>query len=806
VTGPRLVLDIQTTQTPLYAERGIPRYTTDLSRALLKVGAPIAALALNPSRPWPRRLHAELARSPLLAWNTSGLFHRLSSSGPVAYHIMSPLEGPRPVQSTLPIYVFRHGLPIVCTIYDLIPEIFDVFPKGTAYGRLYRLRRDLLRHADLLLAISRSTREDAIEHLAVDPGRVVDIGTGASEFFRPRAEGDNPERLLAEYVPGIERPFVHAVTGVFGLDKRKNTEVLIDAYARLPGPVRRAHQLVVTCRITDEDRAVWTARGAGLGLRPDDMVLTGFVPDAVLRALYQRASLFVYPSRYEGFGLPPLEAARCGCAAITSNTSAMPEILGWEPATFDPDDPDALATLIDRALSDDAFRAQLLHVAARAAGQHTWERVAARTVEAYGRLDQPRARRRRPPLRLAMVGPLPPARSGVAAFNHALARHLAERCELDYLVEPAGGGAGPHDWEAQGPDTRRRGEDSFSIFSAESFGRVLSPAGYDAVFYSFAAGSSHAKAYELALGYPGIVWLHDLQLAPMYLGYAHRRLHEGDVRQFMLNTLGQHYADRVPLYLDDDDLWSSPDAYEEAGARLASELARRSRGVIVGSETARSVLALDVGPYTRLPPTWVVPPAASVDDADGHGLSGDTATSLVLAVGRASRDEVLLEAAALVAPEVPLRLALVGEIDDHDERRLRRRAEQLGLGDRLDLTGWLPRPEYRARLERATAAVHLRSDTSGAASFALVDFLSRGLPTVSSASVAAELPTDAVQAVAPDITVNELAGELRRLLADKEHRRRLSNGALAHASSWTLDDVAEAVLEIARQDSVSGHD
>jgi len=379
VPGHRVVVDVQTTQSLLFGERGIPRYTADLCRALVRAGGPVAAFALNPSLPWPRHMHPELARSPLLAWNTSRLFQRLDGdgSGPLAYHVMSPFEGPRPVQTALPSYVFRHGLPLVCTVYDLIPEIFDVFPKATTYGRVYRLRRDMLCRADLLLAISRSTRLDAIQWLGVDPGRVVDIGTGASEYFRPPAEGDRPAALLATHVPDLRRPFVMAITGVFGLDTRKNTEVLMDAYARLPAAVRREHQLAVTCRITEADREVWRERGRSLGLADDELVVTGYLPDAALRAMYQRAALFVYPSRYEGFGLPALEAVRCGCPTITSNTSAMPEILDWEPATFGPDDTDGLADLMERSLTDESLRAKLRDVGTAAAARHTWDRVAA---------------------------------------------------------------------------------------------------------------------------------------------------------------------------------------------------------------------------------------------------------------------------------------------------------------------------------------------------------------------------------------------------------------------------------------------
>lgn len=802
MAGHSVVVDIQTTQSLLFGERGIPRYTADLCRALQRAGAPISALALNPSLPWPRHLHPELARSPLLAWNTSRLFQRLDTGDlPLAYHVTSPYEGPRPVQTALSGFAFRHALPLVVTVYDLIPDIFDIFPKGNAYSRLFRLRRDMIRRADLLLAISKSTRTDAIQWLGVDPDRVVNIGTGASEYFQPPGDGDRPAALLALEVPEITRPFVMSITGVFGLDTRKNTEVLIEAYARLPVEVRRNHQLAVTCRITDEDRRVWKARGCALGLADDEFVITGFVPDAVLRAMYQQAALFVYPSRYEGFGLPALEAARCGCPTITSNTSAMPEILEWEPATFGPDDIDGLADLMERSLTDEALRGRLGEVAAGAARRHTWDRVARRTIEAYGRLDRPRARRRARTLQVAIVGALPPARSGVAHFTAALAESLSTRCGVDCVYDRPSGPTDEDGVDAGALSQRR--DRGYRAYPAAAFGRVISPHAYDAVFYVIADGVEHRQTWELALRWPGIAWLHTMELAGRHLDFG-RHL-EGGGQAYIRQALHHHYQDRAPEHLFEADvdppLWSSPADYAQAGARMLSELAGRSRGVVVGSNLARSALELDVGPDSRLPPTWVVPAASVLDLA----VPNPDPIPLVVALGAVdrSRVEVLLEAAAIVNRTTPLRVGLVGAVDGRDRQYLLERARSLGLDGRVVVPGWQPVGAYAGWLARASAAVLLRPDASGGPWLALTDAMAAGLPTITSASVAVELPAGSVVLVPPFVTPAALATELAQALTQDAHRRDLADTARAAAGEWTISDVAEAVLAIARADAVA---
>jgi glycosyltransferase involved in cell wall biosynthesis len=786
--GHRLVIDIQTTQSLRFSERGIPRYTADYARALLHAGAPVAGLMLNPLLPHPKRLPTDVARSPRLAWNTAQAFRALEAEGPLAYHVMSPLESPRPVQATLPPFVMGSGVALVCTVYDMIPEILKVFEPGTPFARLYALRREMLRRADLLFAISRNTRDDAIRLLGVDPERVVDIGTGASEFFHPPTAHDRPADLVAEHVPGVTRPFVLTVTGAFGLDNRKNTEGVIAAFAALSADLRAEHQLVVACTLNEDDEDRWQALAGSHGLRPGQVVFTGFVADVALRALYQRASVFVNASLYEGFGLPALEAARCGAPTITSNTSSLPEILDWPAATFDPSDTEDIARVLARALVDDGFRADLRAAGDRAARTHTWDRVAARAMEGYGRLDPPptRTRRRRStPLRIALVGPFPPSTSGTAVFNQRLAAVLAERCELDCFAD------GP----LYRPPPAGR---PFRIFPASSFGRFLSPYSYDAVFYALADDTRHSGTYELALCYPGILWLHDLHIAGLYLAFSHARFDDEGAREFMLNTLRHHYGSRAPEHLIDSDAWSSSPAYEEAGARLAGEVANRSRGAIVGSHAAAALLRADAGPFPRLPPTWVVPlPSPPVDDR----LPPEPDAALVLGLGGTTpvvRPDLLVEALALVGAEVPAaRLVFVGDEDPTATANLRRRIVELGIEDHVAVAGHVTPDAYRSWLDQAACAVHLRLDRSGATSLAISEALARGVPTVTTLSAYSELPAGTLEVLPQDARAGVIAAEIVRLLRHPNERDRLRRAAVTYARSHTYEAVADRVLEIA---------
>jgi glycosyltransferase involved in cell wall biosynthesis len=374
-TEPRLLVDLQTAQGGFFGDRGIRRYAIELTLALLRRDA-VAAVLFNPNRPNLEPVPTELTDAGHVEWSTTPALRRLDAEGVGVYVVTSPFERVRPT-SPLPEYVAESGMPVAVVLYDLIPEIIDVHPEWIMTR--YRARRELIKQMDLILTLSEHTRRDAIERLGTAPERVVVIGAGASDFFRPPAPGDHPAVLLAERLPAVTKPFALCVSGWL---THKNTEGLIDAWARLPGRVRDAHQLVVTCRLPPEAGTTWINRGRDLGLRDEDLIVTDYVDDEVLRALYQQARLCVSPSFYEGFGLPVLEAALCGCPAIASNTSALPEVLQWPPATFSPGDVGEMAKIIESGLLDEEFRVQLVHAGKAAGRRHTWQRVADRAIEA----------------------------------------------------------------------------------------------------------------------------------------------------------------------------------------------------------------------------------------------------------------------------------------------------------------------------------------------------------------------------------------------------------------------------------------
>jgi glycosyltransferase involved in cell wall biosynthesis len=180
-------------------------------------------------------------------------------------------------------------------------------------------------------------------------------------------------------MPELEPGFLLYVGGI---DHRKNVEGLLEAYARLPEELAARHQLVIAFQLPSGRRAELVAFARALGI-DDRLYLPGYVDDATLIAAYQSTDLFVFPSRYEGYGLPVAEAMACGALCVSSDTSSVAELTAPE-GRFDPEDSEAMAAVIEKALTDPPTRAALEAVTRRP--PRRWAAAAAAAAEVYEEL------------------------------------------------------------------------------------------------------------------------------------------------------------------------------------------------------------------------------------------------------------------------------------------------------------------------------------------------------------------------------------------------------------------------------------
>ncbi|PEI05458.1 mannosyltransferase [Pantoea agglomerans] len=265
-------------------------------------------------------------------------------------------------------------------VYDLIPLLNkDVYLVDENFKNFYMNKLTELEHADGLLAISGSAANEVRSNTKISPEKVINISSAVDSHFKKISITDDEKRdLCLKY--NIHKDFVMTI-GV--LEPRKNIEALIHAFSLLDSDVRNSHTLVLACQIKQHDKERLLIIARKYGLSDEDIAFTGFIPDNDLVALYNVCKLFVFPSIHEGFGLPPLEAMSCGAATIASNTTSLPEVMGWQEAMFDPRNVNDIANLMQKALIDDEFRIALVANAQKQALEFSWDISAQIAIDAF---------------------------------------------------------------------------------------------------------------------------------------------------------------------------------------------------------------------------------------------------------------------------------------------------------------------------------------------------------------------------------------------------------------------------------------
>ncbi|MEO1081883.1 MAG: glycosyltransferase [Pseudomonadota bacterium] len=323
-----------------------------------------------------RRLAAELLREDFLR-----------SLQPDVIHISSLFEG-YVDNAVTSIGAHDSTTAVTVSFFDLIPllhraQYLDPHP---LYERFYTRKLSLIPRASKCLSISAFSANDGRKHLQLPADRFVNVSTAVDTKFRPiEIEPDTKRYTLGRL--GIERPFV-LYTG--GADERKNIAKLVFAYAKLPEELRSKHQLILVGKLPAVETRAIEGAAASAGLTTDEIRLCGYVDDDQLIRLYNLCELFVMPSLYEGFGLPVLEAMRCGAPVIASNSSSLPEVLGCEEALFDPENTDAIRDKMAAVLTSGQFRARLVAHGKRHAARFSWDHTARSALDLWETLPRPK--------------------------------------------------------------------------------------------------------------------------------------------------------------------------------------------------------------------------------------------------------------------------------------------------------------------------------------------------------------------------------------------------------------------------------
>ena len=270
-----------------------------------------------------------------------------------------------PSVTVKPIHKYLTKVPLIFTIHDVIPLFYPQYSPFIK-SMLWRITSTYASHkAASIITVSEYSRQDIIKHLHVDPNKIHVVYTAPDPIFRQLPDSQNP----------VGEPYILTVVSI---EPRKNIPNLVKAYEILRDHGHQ-HKLV----IIGGDQ--WGTKPSYQAITQSkyakDIIHLRYKPKEETVNYYNSADLFVWPSLYEGFGLPPLEAMACGCPVVTSNVTSIPEVVGDAALLCNPYDPEDIAEKMDIALSMD--RQILIQKGLARARQFTWDKVVQQTWDVY---------------------------------------------------------------------------------------------------------------------------------------------------------------------------------------------------------------------------------------------------------------------------------------------------------------------------------------------------------------------------------------------------------------------------------------
>ncbi|MEF9953396.1 glycosyltransferase family 4 protein [Clostridium sp.] len=270
----------------------------------------------------------------------------------------------------------RIDCPCVSTIHDLIPY---VMPETVGKGYLKKFiaqMPEIISSSTNIITVSEFSKQDIIRIFDVPPDNIKVTHLAADHIFKPLDKETTKSYIKEKY--NIEKDFLLYLGG---FSARKNVRSILIAFSKIYKKLSKDLNIVIIGPSKDEHQKL-TELAKTLGIE-DRIQFTGYVPHEDLPLFYNACETFIYPSLYEGFGLPPLEAMSCRCPVITSNISSIPEIVGDGAYLINPRSIEELTTAIEKMVDDTALRSSYIEKGFTRSAEFSWEKTAKETLEVY---------------------------------------------------------------------------------------------------------------------------------------------------------------------------------------------------------------------------------------------------------------------------------------------------------------------------------------------------------------------------------------------------------------------------------------
>ncbi len=554
-------------------------------------------------------------------------------------------------------------------------------------------------------------------------------------------------------------------------------EGALRAFATLPREITASHQLVLN---DVGDEALFRNKARLLGLADADIVVFKRRSDEELGILYNLCKLFIFPSLYEGFGLPVLEAMTCGAPVIASNNSSLPEVVGRADALFDASNNQSITDAMYKSLTNDPFREDLATFGFARSKQFSWQNTAQRAWDALESLQGKKyspevgaisSSGRRPRIRLAHVSPLPPQKSGVAEYSAVLLPYLAAHCDIDLFTEPG----------LQVSDQVL--SKNFAIYPWTEL--IARRDDYDAVLYQMGNSELHIPMLDLLKEVPGVVVCHDFFFSNLPFV---KEIRTGERGHFQRDMDYSHGLRGVVEYLKhgvEAVRWEWP---------VNWRVLKYAQEVIVHSEHQNELIQKFYAYGWKPRPTIIkhlheaVPVVLGSEKLEMRRQLGLPAEAFIycsfgfLAPTKMNKQVIQAFSQVLSNIKGEAILIFVGELDGESEygKDLRRILQDLKLTNKVRITGYLNKADYEKYLRCADVAVQLRKDSRGETSGALLECMAFGLPAIiNSHGSFNDYDDDTVFKLSEFPDPQELSDAMIRLNVDSPYRREIGQRARA---------------------------
>jgi len=274
-------------------------------------------------------------------------------------------------------YLPTRNIPTIATIYDLTPSLLPIYHYSRNIDFHNRRNKFIAQHSKLIITLSESSKKDITNVLNIPDNIIRVIPGAASDKYHPIKDKKIIKRVLQKYNLQYGLYFLFIGT----LEPRKNVEGILEAYAKIRNQLQSHFKVVLV------GKRAWGWKNIQKTINKlnlyKDVVVTDYIPDKDIIYIINGAKLFIYPSFYEGFGLPVLEAMSCGIPVITSNTSSLPEVVGKYGQMVNPKDYSTLSRYMLRLINDQKFYNLLSKQSLKRSKTFSWKKAAKKTLEAY---------------------------------------------------------------------------------------------------------------------------------------------------------------------------------------------------------------------------------------------------------------------------------------------------------------------------------------------------------------------------------------------------------------------------------------